>query len=186
MRFYKHLIVAIALLFPSYVYAQTLNTGIEQPYLNITAPNQIDGLIVNPNTPLVFSTALPQNPLMQDHWQDITLVQANAGAVILASTPGRTIYPSAFTIMASGTPTTATTVYLECTDGSTLLASFQAAALVTNVPISPFSSSSTGKIVAPGTALARGCGAGQGVFLSTAGTLATTTDIFVNLPYTVQ
>lgn len=48
MRIVKLLVAA--LLLPCLASAQTLNAGISQPYLNITAPNQIDGVSINPNT----------------------------------------------------------------------------------------------------------------------------------------
>jgi len=46
----RRLLLIPILLFASAVSAQTLNLGVAQPYLNITAPNTIDGVIVNPTT----------------------------------------------------------------------------------------------------------------------------------------
>src|SRR5579884_657002 len=48
-RITKFLAIA-AILIPSIALGMTLNDGIQQPYLNISAPNQIDGVTVNPNT----------------------------------------------------------------------------------------------------------------------------------------
>lgn len=51
MRFFKLAVALAAILFADSAFAQTLNSGIAQPYLNITAPNTIDGVTLNPTTP---------------------------------------------------------------------------------------------------------------------------------------
>lgn len=202
MRSFKLAALALALLLPAAAIAQGLNIGIQQPYLNITAPNQIDGVNINPNTAAagnfttlntaattpqgtIFSTAISGNPLSLDNYTDTvvsTSLTSAATTTILASAAGRTIDPIAVTIMVSGTAATATALALECSDG-TLIANWPIAVLTNNNPVNAYFST----VVTRGTALGKGCPASTAVVLSNAGTnITTTTHVYTNVIYTVQ
>ncbi|MBP3958349.1 hypothetical protein J8F10_24130 [Gemmata sp. G18] len=134
---------------------------------------------------LTFSTALTGNPLLQVTKATVTTAQANAGQTILASATGKSIVVGAgFGLYASGTASGATSVSLKCSGGN-IIATFPIAALVDATPVGAFSSVN-GASITRGTALVSGCPSGEAVQVSSAGTLATTTHLFINLPYTVQ
>ncbi len=191
------------------------NTNPLQPYLSIIAPNTLDGVTINPtNTAAgsfttlsasgiftdsggtatqgtVFSTSQTGNPLLLDNVTN-TLVstvglQSATVTVIIASSAGRIIYPGGgLTIMASGTAATATALALECSDG-TLIASWPIADLVSLKPIGIGLYNSTNGTITTGAGLGRGCPASTAVVLSNVGTnITTTTNVFTNIPYTVQ
>jgi hypothetical protein len=130
-----------------------------------------------------FSTALTGNPLQQVTYQNVTTASANATTPVLASATGRTItVGGGLTVMASGTASGASAVVLKCSGGNAI-ATFPIATLVDQVPVGPFASAG---IITRGAALTQGCPSGEAVLISSTGTLATTTNVFVNLPYTVQ
>ena len=130
-----------------------------------------------------FGTTLTGNPLLKMANGSLTLAQANAGYTILSSATGKTIYPTGgFTLMASGTAAGATGVYFRCGGSQNVIASFAVGGLVTNTPVGPFKS--TGTVL--GSALTRGCASGDTVFISTTGTLTTSTHLYYSFPYTVQ
>jgi len=135
-----------------------------------------------------FSITQSKNPLMLSNYTDIPVASVNnvptAGYQFVSGITGRTIYPMGLTVMVSGTASAATSVKILCGSGK-LLATFPIASLITSVPISPYSSG-PGAVVA-GSALGNGCPSGDGVYASNVGTnLATTTDFYVNLLYTLQ
>lgn len=236
MSFKKWLVLSIALLLPVGAYAEINgNANPTQPFLNITAPNQIDGVNVNPNTAApgnftnltvsgtttfsssqafsgpttfsntttftsspvfssgpssidthyaVFGNSLLQNPLTQTVFESFLTASANAGtSVILNSAAGRTVFPGAgLSILVSGTAAGATSLNLECQSSHRVFVTWPIAELVNNIPVGIYASSAT----VLGSALTNGCNASDAVILSANGTLSTTTQIFVNLPYTVQ
>lgn len=215
MSFKKLLAIALALLLPVCAHAE-LNGGANpvQPYINITAPDQLDGVSINPNTaapgnftnitasgnttlngPAIFnSTISPQgtvfsqlqsgNPLMLYAFKDIPTasVIATGGYSLVSGVSGRTIYPApGMTVMTSGTGATGTRIIVECASGNILL-SAPIAAMVSGIPFAPFSSTLT----YAGTAFNRGCAVSDAVLVSMVGGLTTTTDVYVNMPYTLQ
>lgn len=133
---------------------------------------------------IVFSTALTGNPLMQSTAQTATAAQINSSYSFLASVSGKSIYPGAgFSIMASGTAASATSVAIKCQNGN-IIATFPIAQLKDVTPIGPFSSA--GGIIV-GSALTRGCPASEGLFVSVIGSpLLVTSHLYINMPYTVQ
>lgn len=134
---------------------------------------------------IASSSNLTGNPLMQMRIATVTTAQANANTAILASVSGKTIYPSGgFTVMASGSASGATSVSLKC-EGGNIIGTFPIAALIDGKPVGPFASVGQASIVLA-SALTRGCPASQGIFVSSAGTLATTTQLYITFPYTVQ
>lgn len=138
------------------------------------------------------STALPSmaaggNPLVMSTLQNISLASVNTsgGYTFLPGVSGRTVTPTGLIVTASGTAAAATSVFFQCTSGA-LLASFPIAALVTKVPVTPFSSTGTNAPLA-GVAFASSCASGDGVLVSVAGSaLTTTTNLYVNMPFIVQ
>jgi hypothetical protein len=105
---------------------------------------------------------------------------------VLASTTGRTIYPSsALSVeVLGGNATAATSVKIVCQPSGTLVATFPVAALASAVPVSVFTS---GFSIVAGPAITQGCALGDGIAASTVGTaLATSTSFLINMPYTVQ
>jgi hypothetical protein len=133
-----------------------------------------------------FSTALTGNPLVQDNYTDTTVSTGLTSAsmtTIIASSAGRTIYPGAgLSIMVSGTAATATSLALECSDG-TLIANWPIAVLTDLNPVGAFAST----VVTRGAGLGRGCAASTALMLSNVGTnITTTTHVYTNVPYTVQ
>ena len=132
----------------------------------------------------VFGNTLSQNPLTQTIFFSATATQANAGVNILSSASGRTIIPtSGLTIMVSGTAATATSVVLECQPSHRVFVTWPIANLVDRIPVGIYASSTT----VLGSALTNGCNASDSVQLSVnANNLATTTQLFINMPYVVQ
>jgi hypothetical protein len=133
----------------------------------------------------VAGTTLIGNPLEQVTVQNITLASVNAGTPILASVSGRTIYVRDLTIMASGTAAGGTSVIINCGlagVGGTV-ATFPIAALVSLTPVSPFFNSGA---ITKGSALAQGCGSGNALMISAVGTLTTSSNFFLVVPYIVQ
>lgn len=204
MRFPRYALLLAALLFPAISFAG--DYGFQQPFIDISGINQIDGVNVNPNIPapgnfttltaqtvvfsstvttqsVPFSTAISGNPLMQMTVQRIPVASINAagGYAVLASVAGRTIYPGNVIVTAQGGNVSGSTgVKVLCGSGN-VLASIATAQLTSAVGVSAFSAS-----VTPGNAFT-GCATGDGVFISNVGAnLATATALFVNLPYTVQ
>jgi len=205
MRKLLYLGALIAAMFAAPANAQV----IVNPYLSIPATNQIDTVTINPYisapgtfttlTAGTFSTAaysgqgipfsvLPSgNPLVQSNFTDILTASVNAhnGYMFLSGVTGRTIYPTGLTLMVKGTASAATSEKVLCVPSGNLLATFPIATLVDSKAVTPFSSV-TGSPV-PGPAMAYGCQSGDGIAISNVGTnLATTTDIYVNMPYVVQ
>lgn len=137
---------------------------------------------------ITASTTLTGNPLQQRTVGVLTLASVNAGTVILASATGRTIYPDGgLTLMASGSAAGATGVYLRCGGSNNVIASVPIAMLLNGIPVSPFKSAGTGggsPVLA--SALTQGCLASDNIYISTTGTLTTTTHLYYSLPYIVQ
>lgn len=130
-----------------------------------------------------FGNSLLTNPIVQSTFQSFTTASANAGINILNSTAGRKIFPGpGLAIMVSGTAAGATSVILQCQPSHRAFVTWPIAQLVTNVPVGIYASSAT----VLGSALVNGCDAADSIFLSVNGTLSTTSQLFVNLPYTVQ
>lgn len=136
-----------------------------------------------------YSTNEFGNPLVLHTYDTVSLASINSGTPLLASAASRAIhFAGPVTMMASGTAAGATSVELYCkinggTDAGTIIASFPIAWLVNNAPI--FESGATGGL-GYYSAFANGCAAGSAVYISANGTLTTTTQLFVNLPYTLQ
>jgi len=188
----KHLLKALllaAVLLPAAAHAQT-NTAKIYKDLNGSRQTVASGGTLRTQAGSVldlsgptFSTALTGNPLQQVTYQNVTTASANATTPVLASASGRAITVGAgLTVMASGTASGATAVVLKCSGGN-LIATFPIATLVDQVPVGPFASAG---VITRGAALTKGCPSGEAVLVSSTGTLATTTNVFVNLPYTVQ
>ncbi len=135
------------------------------------------------SAPITVSTSLTGNPLVQASYQNITTASANATTPVLASVAGKTIHVvgGGITIMASGTAATATDVTLKCS-GGTIIARFPIAVLVNALPVGPYYST----VITRGAALTQPCAASEAVMISSTGALATTTNLFVNIPYFVQ
>lgn len=129
-----------------------------------------------------FSASLQGNPLQLHHYDDVTLAQINSVKTVITGATNRTVYPGNLIVMASGSAAGATSISLKCSVSGTVIATFPIAQLVNNVPVTAFTSGAT-----PGQALAKGCSSGDGIITSIAGSaLTTTTDLYINLPYTVQ
>lgn len=139
-------------------------------------------------TATTATTATFGNPLQMATVGVLTLASVNAGTNILLSTSGKSIYPSDWMLMASGSAATATGVYLRCTGGN-VISSVPIAMLTDGVPVGPFKSAGpagTGTAVL-GSALVRGCPSGESIYISVSGSaLATTTHLYYMLPYIVQ
>lgn len=151
---------------------------------SLTSPT-ITGNVATQGT--AFSTGQAGNPLQLMTVQNITAASVNTanGYTFVKGVNGRTIWPGSPTVMVSGTAAGATTVYLACSGGN-LLASFPIAALTTNKPTNAFASTGTNSPIG-GVALGQGCAVSDGVLVSVVGSaLTTTTNFYVNLPYTVQ
>lgn len=133
----------------------------------------------------VFTTVQAGNPLMQDTVQNIPVASVNqaGGQVLIQSVSGRTIYPSAgLTLLVSGTAATATSEKIVCLPSGRLVATFNIAQLVNSIPVGPMSAS-----VVAGPALNEGCQINDDLVLSNVGSnLATTTNLFPNIPYVMQ
>ncbi len=142
--------------------------------LNINTANNI----------VAFGTAIPNNPLVSDTFIDLPVASVNTSTIFLSGVASRSIVPSGpFTLYASGTAATATSLVIACSGGAKIL-TVPIAALIDGVPVGPFFSA-TGVVAA--SSLVRGCPAGQSIMASTVGSaMTTTTDIFINFPYVVQ
>lgn len=137
---------------------------------------------------VAFSTAQTGNPLLQmtsKHLVVSTDLTSTATTTILASAAGKTLYFGQPTIMVSGTAAGATAIALECSDG-TLVASWPIADLVSLVPMGVAIHVSTQSAITKGAGLIN-CPASTALVLSNVGAnITTTTDIYVNVPYTVR
>ena len=164
-----------------YVMSSTsTNNGQWNQFVEYTKPL---GLATQLNT---FSVTPSTNPLILGVASNILTASVNAtgGYAFLSGVTSRTIYPMNLTVMASGTAATATSEKIVCLPSGNLIATIPITALVTSVPVGVYSS--TGSII-PGPAFAQGCQAGDGVYASNVGSnLATTTNLFITMPYTVQ
>lgn len=193
-------------IFPLTMISQPLNNSVDEFNQWLILANQqlvglstvYPGAVTIPSagvdsSAVVFSGTIQQNPLMQDSLFTVPVsgVGGNltglnsAGAVtLIASETGRQILPTGgMTIMVSGTAATATALLLQCSGGATI-AQWPIAFLVSNVPVGIYTST-VGTTL--GSALTRGCPSGQALYLSNVGTLLTTSSqVYINLPYTVQ
>jgi hypothetical protein len=134
-----------------------------------------------------FTTTYYLNPLLLVTSQNIPVASVNAtgGYMFLTSATGRTFIPSNVTVMASGTASGSTRLLIECFPSGNVIASIAVGGLQNNIPISPLSSS--GVIAVGGVGLGSGCLASDGIIASNVGSnMATTTNLFINMPYTVQ
>ena len=131
-----------------------------------------------------FSTSISGNPLLENAWDNLALASVNISTPLLSGIGGRTVYPNDVTIMAlGGNAGGGTSVKIVCYPSALVVATFPIAALISGIPVTPYSS--TGATVA-GTPLASGCLAGDGVYASGVGTLTTATGFVINMPFTVQ
>jgi hypothetical protein len=131
---------------------------------------------------IAFSGTLTGNPLLKVRYTQVSLASANAGIAILASATGKTIHATGgWTIMASGTSAGGTSLILKCSGGRNL-ATIPVALLVDQIPTGPFAST----VVTKGAGLTQPCGSGEALMLSAVGTMTTTSNYFLNIPYTVQ
>lgn len=177
------------------------------PFLNITGPNQLDGVNINPNTAAAgnftnltasgttrlanvatqsqaFSTAIAGNPLILGTLESIPVASVNAanGQVVLTGVAGRTIYPIALTLMVNGTAASATSEKVYCSPSTRSLGTFPVGILVSGVPVNVYSTSATA-----GIAMGNGCALNDSIYLSNVGSaLTTTTILYPTLLYTVQ
>jgi len=139
---------------------------------------------------VTMSTSLTGNPLMQFTRKDLTVstdIASTALTTILASVAGKTIYPDlgGISIMVSGSAASATSLALECGDG-TLIASWPIADLTDLKPIGVGLYLSTQSTITTGAG-GMGCAASSGIYLSNVGTkITTTTHVYVSVPYIVQ
>lgn len=136
------------------------------------------------------STALTGNPLVQATRIQATTAQANTfgGYTFLTGVSGDSIIPSGpVMVQASGTASGATAIVIQCSGGR-VLSSFPIGLLVDDVPVGSLTSAGPGNIsVTNGAGLVEGCPSGESVQISKTGSdLATTTSLFVTLPYIVQ
>lgn len=140
-----------------------------------------------------FSTAANGNPLLLTTYQDIPVStnttvnnSTTRGYQFLTAQTSRTIYPGIPVVTVSGTASAATNLTILCSPSARVVATYVVSNLISTVPNYPISAG-TGQGNSSGVAMASGCAAGDGVNISTGGSaLATTTDVFINMPYTVQ
>lgn len=183
MSFKKYLALAVALFIPLQAFAapgsiQYANP--QSPYINVVGNNQFD--LATP-----FSTAFPGNPLAQLSFQTIPVASVNSGAgqLLLSGQTGRTIFVNGITALVSGSASGATAVTFLCQPSGRTIATFPIAQLVTSVPVSLYSSAGASTIA--GAAAGTGCAASDSVYISHTGSnLATTTQVYPTLLYTVQ
>lgn len=192
MKLFKTIILAAALVLPAGAYAQSHTSktysdrnGDRIVFASGGTFRMQAGSTADLSGP-TFSTALTGNPLLQDNYTDTTVstgLTSAAMTTILASTAGRSIYPGGgLTIMVSGTAATATSLALECSDG-TLIASWPIALLTDLNPVGPYASTA----VTRGAGLGRGCAASTALMLSNVGTnITTTTHVYTNIPHVAQ
>lgn len=136
---------------------------------------------------IAFSTSLFGNPLMAVTGISVPVASINQGYTFLVSQSGKSIIPNGgFTLMASGTATTATAVGIYCSSGNTI-ATFPIAMLTTGRIVNPFMSVGSGSIPTLASSLTRGCAAGDSIYVSNTGSaLGGTTHLMINFPFTVQ
>lgn len=142
---------------------------------------------------ITFSNAANGNPLMLDFYQDIAVStnttvnnSTTRGLQFLTAQTSRTIYPGIPVVTVSGTASAATNLTILCSPSARVVATYVVSNLISTVPNFPISAG-TGQGNSVGVAMASGCASGDGVNISTGGSaLATTTDVFINMPYTVQ
>jgi hypothetical protein len=133
-----------------------------------------------------FSTSLYGNPLVHMTGVSVPIASVNQGYTFLVGQSGKAIIPNNFTLMASGTVTTATAIGIYCSSGNTI-ATFPIAMLTTGKPVSPFSSAGNGTLPTLASSLTRGCIAGDSVYISNTGSAAAgATHIMINWLGTVQ
>ncbi len=133
-----------------------------------------------------FSNSLTGNPLTQTTFRSFTAASVSAGINILNSATTRTIFPGNGTVMVSGSSTGATSLVIECSPSGNVITTIPVSALIDGRPI-PFTytSSATAAAATPAKALVAGCSSADAVMISAPG-LATTTQVFVNMPYIPQ
>lgn len=137
------------------------------------------------NSTVAYSNSLVGNPGMQERFVSFTAAQVSAGINVLNSATGRTIHPGVFTLMVSGSASGATNVVVECSPSGNQIASFPVSGLKDGRPVGPqWTSASTASPTVAKAAVA-GCSSADAVMISAPG-LATTTQVFVTMPYTVQ
>lgn len=134
-----------------------------------------------------FSTAITGNPLLQLNQATLTSTSFNTPSAVLASVSGKSIkIGPTFNIYASYAGATATGLMLKC-EGGNVIANMPIALFSAGVPVAPFSSAGAGGgNMVLGSAITRGCPAGQSVMASTVGSSVTGGPFYLNLPYTVQ
>lgn len=162
----------------------TNTSGITTDTATVTSGITLSGTIASQG--ITFGNALGANPVTQTHFQSFTAAQVSAGVNVLNSAASRLIYPGAGTIMVSGTASGATNVVIECYPSAAVITTIPISALIDGRPI-PFSyTSSAGTASATQSkAAVAGCSSADAVLIS-GPALATTTQVFVNLPYVVQ
>jgi hypothetical protein len=135
--------------------------------------------------PTGFTTA-SNNPLMRMTGVSVPIASVNIGYTFIAAQSGLAIVPNGgFTVMASGTATTATAIGIYCSSGNTI-ATFPIAMLTTGKPVGPFASAANGTLPTLASSLTRGCIAGDSVYISNTGSAAAgATHIMINFPYGV-
>lgn len=170
-------------------------TYITTPDLNPTdAFNQMETL-VNAQTLAVsqqyqpFATTYNGNPLSQYTVQDIPVASVNAtstGYAFVGGLTGRKIFPGIPVVTVSGTAASATALRILCSPGGNIIATFAVSTLASLIPVFPTSAGYT-QGAQLGAGYFKGCASGDSVVASTQGSaMTTTTDVFINLPYTLQ
>ena len=207
-------IVAIALL-PLAAYAGTnLNSNPTPPWLDIIAPNVLDGVTINPSNsapgnfttlsvtgtaalagPVVFTSTVSTqgtvysqapsgNPLMQQSYKDIPT------ASVIATGGYNLLSGVSGRTIYPGAGMTVMTSGTGAT-GTRLIVECTSGNILMSAPIAamvsgiPFAPFSS-TLTYAGTAFSRGCAVSDGILVSMVGGLTTTTDIYVNMPYAMQ
>lgn len=136
---------------------------------------------------IVFSSPLGGNPVTQQRFISFTAASVSAGTTnVFTSAASRRIFPGNGTIMVSGTASGATNVVVECSPSGNVITTIPIAALVDGRPITfDYSSSASAASATPSKAMVAGCSAADNIIIS-GPSLATTTQVFLNLPYVVQ
>lgn len=152
------------------------------------AQNVTKGSLQRALTGFKFSNNVYENPFVQGNYQALTSAQVGAGTVLLASASGKTIRPIGYSIYSSGAAAGATTVTIECTDGTdiaaipvSLLTSLRVVGELTSAP------SGTAQTAIFSRTGIDGCPAGSGVRIATTGsTLTGSTNFGVLINYILQ
>lgn len=137
----------------------------------------------------VMGNSLLQNPVTQMVFESFLVGSVNNGVNVLNSSASRKIFVNGgVTLYVSGTAAGATSVNLECQPSARLIATWPIGTLINLTPVGIYASASSGvePTVVLGSALTTGCQASDSVLLSANGTLSTTSQVFINLPYIVQ